>query len=180
MAHIEQTGMDVILQQIESLKGIPNRAQLAKIGEIGRAGIQSNLEGNPLGLPDIAHSTTRAKGSTQIGVDKAHMKNATFKRVVSATEVQIVNNDPKVEWFIFGTPPHVIEPKFRAGGFLNPKTRKRSQKMRRSLAFIGADGETHFAKKVNHPGTPPRNFMQIRPATLKEIEAEVMSWFKKK
>ncbi len=66
------------------------------------------------------------------------------------------------KWVIRGTHPHVIL----------PKTAK-------ILAWKGADGLMHFAKRVNHPGTAPNPFAQRGMSKAQDgIRAAIQAAFK--
>lgn len=62
------------------------------------------------------------------------------------------------KWLQQGTKPYVIVP--RGKGY---------------LAFQAANGKV-FAKKVHHPGLPPRPFIVIQPDDWKQIKALIKEW----
>lgn len=55
----------------------------------------------------------------------------------------VINRQKYWQYVVYGTKPHIIKPK-HMDGVLKWK----------------ADGETHYAKEVNHPGTAPNNYPQ--------------------
>lgn len=69
----------------------------------------------------------------------------------------IVSPTPQSNWTEFGTRPHVIRPR-----------------RRKALRFV-VGGQTVFARKVNHPGNPPRPwfFPTVRREWRANLEAEV-------
>jgi len=157
---IEISGLNEAIAHLQRLKtNTTNPAAIGKVGNIGVAAIKSNLEGNPLGLPEDRESTKAAKGSSQVLVNSGKMKGATFFRVKATSAalviIELFNRTKQAVFAVNGTKAHVIRPKSK-------KALKFKGNFRQSIKSRKIRGDSIFAKFVNHPGTPVRNFMQVR------------------
>ena len=106
----------------------------------------------------------------QTGALTKSIKGALTESGRGYAEGYIRAGDKKASWIEDGTAPHRILPKAGEGiGPLRQGQSRRSSKdigtHRTALRWRGADGVTHFARVVNHPGGKSYPFMG--PAALK-------------
>ena len=104
-------------------------------------------EGNVMEYADKALVRTIVEGET-ICIKEAPIDKGTLRRSIGTSHPNMgtVCLTCGVKYWYhnqYGTSPHVITPR-------NPKG---------LLAWKGKDGEKHFAKKVNHPGTKANPFV---------------------
>lgn len=116
--------------------------------KINNAALQKLLssEQGPV-MRDIAIRATRVQGGAQhqVGVDTAKLKTSIVKRFVTDSKgpgIWIGSEQPHALLHHEGTRPHVIVP--RKGSV---------------LVFVSKQGQTVFARRVNHPGTKPNRYL---------------------
>lgn len=86
-------------------------------------------------------------------VKTGRLRNSVKARVINGEIVVTIVDYAK--FLEFGTPPHVIVPS-----------------KKKALKWKNSGGKVKFAKKVNHPGSPPRPF--IMPALKEKLGKIVM------
>lgn len=120
----------------------------------------------------IEMATTAAKVDFEVTTQTwSHSVN--FRKEKGATSGKVWTDDEVYSWVNNGTKPHVIVPRraarlvFAAGGF-RAKTSPGKIKSRQGSKGKGIV----FAKRVQHPGTEPRNFdKEIQSKWEKEFPA---------
>ena len=113
-------------------------------------------KGKLFDLPRIERAVRqgmRAAGDEAISLLEGYTKDwnppPTFEAVPVSDGIVVGTDDQRFEWVDEGTKPHVITPKrakvlrFNAGG------------------GGGATGDVVYTKRVNHPGTAPRNYTAL-------------------
>lgn len=118
----------------------PLEDRLASFRQMARTGIYESIGRLAQQCDDILLNELRSEAPVRTGHfrDSIHsVQHGSQGRIVLEYRAM----DPLDRFIIEGTKPHEIVP---VSG--------------KALAFVGANGETVFAKRVSHPGTAPNDF----------------------
>jgi len=122
-------------------------------------GLESSLPQLQMKIGKQVRHATFAESQNRCPVKKGILKKSGYERVEGRNHI-IGYTAPYASHVEFGTRPHIIVPKNK-----------------RFLHWT-VSGKSFFAKKVNHPGTPPRNYLRgawaaIRPRVPKIAKAVI-------
>jgi hypothetical protein len=142
----------------------------AQLRQLAETGVYESLGRSADAVRDVILFALKDEAPVKTGELRDSLDAKQSTSYAGGIRLEFTADAPHTKYVIGGTKPHEILPR-------NAK----------ALAFYGSDGELHFAKRVQHPGTQPNPFHErawdrakddvfnILLQTAREIAVEVAS-----